>query len=295
MAINSMTGFARVDGSADALTWHWELKSVNGKGFDMRCRLPPGHEALEPSCREIAARHVRRGNLQINLQINREVGASALRVNEEALSQVLSLASDLRNRLEAPPVTVEGILAVRGVLETGELAEADEVKEARHTAMLASFTEACESLAKMRNAEGKQLSDVIAGQLDTIESLSTEARDCPARTPEAIKARLAEQIARLMETGESLDPDRLHQEAMLIAAKSDIQEELDRLFAHVEAGRELLQSDQPVGRKFDFVAQEFNREANTLCSKSADQSLTRIGLDLKTVIDQLREQVQNIE
>ena len=295
MAITSMTGFARADGTAENIAWHWELKSVNGKGFDVRCRMPGGHEPLEPSVRKIAAQHMRRGNLQVNLQISREAGANALRINEEALAQVLELALDLRKRLDAPPLTVEGMLSLRGVLETGEPEDSDEARDARHAAMLESFATACESLANMRRSEGDKLSDVIAGHLDTIESLTTAARDCPARSTEAIKARLNDQVSRLLDTGASLDADRLHQEAVLIAAKSDVQEELDRLFAHVQASRELMQADEPVGRKFDFVAQEFNREANTLCSKSVDQELTRIGLELKTVIDQLREQVQNIE
>ncbi len=295
MAITSMTGFARADGTSDSVSWHWEIKSVNGKGFDMRCRLPPGHEALEPSVREIVGRHVRRGNLQVNLQVSRESGQGVLRVNEEALSQVIALAQDLRKRLGASPLTVEGIMAQRGVLEVVELVETDEVKEARYAVILESLDDACKNLAVMRKAEGKKLAGIITGQLDTIETLTTDARDCPARSAEAIKVRLGEQVARLMEASETLDPERLHQEAVLIAAKTDVQEELDRLFAHVEAGRELLKAGQPIGRKFDFVAQEFNREANTLCSKSTDQSLTKIGLELKTVIDQLREQVQNIE
>ena len=290
-----MTGFARIDGAIDALTWHWEIKSVNGKGFDARCRLPSGYDAMEPAVREIAGKHVRRGNLQINLQVGRETSTSMLQVNEAALEQIMPIAEDLRGRLSAPPVTVEGILAIRGVLELAEVEESDEAKAARQTAMLEDFSKACESLAEMRKSEGENMAGVITSQLDTIEKLTVAARECPARSTEAIKARLSDQIARIIEASDTFDPDRLHQEAVLIAAKSDIQEELDRLFSHVEASRELLSSDQPVGRKFDFVAQEFNREANTLCSKATDQSLTKIGLELKTVIDQLREQVQNIE
>ena len=182
MAITSMTGFARADGASDTVGWHWEIKSVNGKGFDTRCRMPGGYEVLEPAVRKIAAQHVRRGNLQINLQINRETGANMLRVNEEALAQVLQLAENLRKRLEAPPLTVEGVLSVRGVLETGEPEDSDEAKEARQTAMLESFAIACESLAQMRQSEGEKLAEVIGGQLDVIEELTEAARDCPART-----------------------------------------------------------------------------------------------------------------
>ena len=295
MAISSMTGFARVDGALDGFSWHWEIKSVNGKGLDVRVRMPPGYETLEPRLRETAAKHVRRGNLQVNLQIAKENAASGIQVNDEALARILHIAEDLRNQLDAPPVTVEGILSLRGVLETGETPEDDGVIKARLNAMLESFAEACSGLADMRRTEGLSMAKVLSGQLETIERLAGDARDCPARTPDAIRARLAEQVGRLLEASDTFDPDRLHQEAMLIAAKSDIQEELDRLFAHVEAGRVLLDAKEPIGRKFDFLAQEFNREANTLCSKSTDQSLTKIGLELKTVIDQLREQVQNIE
>jgi uncharacterized protein (TIGR00255 family) len=290
-----MTGFARVDGALDGFSWHWEIKSVNGKGLDLRMRMPIGYEALEPHVRETAAKHVRRGNLQINLQIAKENAASAVQINDEALSRILDIAENLRDRLDAPPLTVEGILSLRGVLETGDAEVTEQVMKARHDAMLAGFAQACRDLAEMRLKEGQSMATVLSGQLAAIETLSSAARDCPARTPDAIRQRLADQIARILEASDNFDPDRLHQEAMLIAAKSDIQEELDRLFAHVDAGRALLEASEPIGRKFDFLAQEFNREANTLCSKSTDQTLTKIGLELKTVIDQLREQIQNIE
>lgn len=295
MAISSMTGFARADGELDGQTWHWELKSVNGKGLDVRCRMPPGHEMLEQALRTAAATYFRRGNLQVSLQVSRDLVQTAFRINDEALQSVIAVAEDLRGKLNAPPVSVEGLLSLRGVIEIAETEETEEARQARHGKMLESFSDACAALAVMRRAEGAKMAEVISGQLDTVERLTAEARDCPARAVEAIKARLADQIAKLLEASDSFDPDRLHQEAVLIAAKTDIQEELDRLFAHVDAARDLLSATEPVGRKFDFVAQEFNREANTLCSKSTDKSLTRIGLELKTVIDQLREQVQNIE
>ncbi len=290
-----MTGFARSDGARDGTAWHWEIKSVNGKGLDLRTRLPYGLEALEPGLREVAAKHLRRGNLQVALQISKQAGAAALRVNEDALEQVVAIAVPLARRLGAPAPTAEGLLGLRGILEQAE-AEPDEAEiEARNAAIMQSFNEACTALATARATEGEKLHAFVSAQVDEIERLADAARDCPVRTPEAIAARLAEQIARLNEAADTLDPDRLHQEAMVMAAKADVQEELDRLYAHIAAARELLADPEPVGRKFDFLAQEFNREANTLCSKSAAPELNVIGLELKVVIDQLREQVQNIE
>jgi uncharacterized protein (TIGR00255 family) len=295
MAISSMTGFSRADGAHGDFAWHWEIKSVNGKALDVRSRLPSGLEAVEGALRETAARHLRRGNLQAALQLSRETTAPSVQINEQVLDTVLDAAGRLRQRLDAPPVTVEGILALRGVMELAEPQLDEDELTARNDAILRSFDRACADLAAARKDEGKKLAEVIAAQIDEIERLATAARDNPTRTPDAIRKRLSEQVARLADTATPLDPDRLHQEAMLMAAKADVQEELDRLFAHVNAARHLLKSDEPVGRKFDFLAQEFNREANTLCSKATDPSLTATGLELKVVIDQLREQVQNVE
>ena len=295
MAINSMTGFARADGAHDHYTWHWEIKSVNGKTLEVRSRLPHGFEGVEEGMRQVASRHVRRGNLQVNLQFAREATAPALQLNQQVADRIVEIAEELRGRLNAPPVTVEAVLGVRGVLEVVEPEMDEDAIAARNKAVLASFDEACAALAKARASEGEKLARLISEQVDQVERLTADARDSPARTPEALRQRLAGQIERIMESANTLDPDRLHQEAMVMAAKSDIQEELDRLFAHVQAARDLLDEDEPVGRKFDFLAQEFNREANTLCSKSTDASLTTIGLELKAVIDQVREQVQNIE
>ena len=295
MSLTSMTGFARADGSSGDYSWHWEVKSVNGKGLDVRLRLPNGLEALEAEIRKIAARYFRRGNLQMGLQLTREGGASQLAINEKALEQVMKAASDLRRKLDAPPLTVEGLLSLRGVLELVEAEDSEDQIAARNTAILASAEEAFESLAAARAEEGAAMADVIAGHIDQIEKLTKEAITSPDRTPEAIRARLSELVERLMEEDRKFDADRLHAEAILMATKADILEELDRLVAHIAAARKLLKSDEAVGRKFDFLAQEFNREANTLCSKAATSDLSRIGLEMKTVIDQLREQVQNIE
>jgi uncharacterized protein (TIGR00255 family) len=295
MSLSSMTGFARADGEHQGLEWHWELRAVNGKGLDVRLRLAPGFDGLEPALRQMAQKTLKRGNIQASLQTTRREATTRIRINEAVLEEILHLVAGLRRRLDAPPVTVEGLLQVRGVLEIGE-AEADQAVESeRQAALLASFEAALAGLVEARREEGGRLAAVIAGQLDRIAALTEEARANPARSAEAIRARLAEQVERLIGQSPPLDPDRLNQEAMLLAVKADIAEEIDRLDAHVEQARELLASGEAVGRRLDFLAQEFNREANTLCSKAGDAALTRTGLELKTVIDQMREQVQNIE
>jgi len=295
MSLSSMTGFARADGECQGLEWHWELRSVNGKGLDLRLRLPPGMDGLESALRDRTQKAFKRGNIQASLQIARREAASQVRINEAVLEEVLALATALRRRLDAPPVTVEGLLQMRGVLDVGEV-ESDEATEAeRQAAVVASYDTALQSLKAARSEEGTRLAAVISGHLDTIAHLTEEARVNPSRSAEAIRERLAEQVARLAGQSPPLDADRLNQEAMLLAVKADIREEIDRLDAHVAQARELVTSGEAVGRRLDFLAQEFNREANTLCSKSSDAALTRTGLGLKTVIDQMREQVQNIE
>jgi uncharacterized protein (TIGR00255 family) len=295
MALSSMTGFARSAGALHGLHWQWEVKSVNGKALDVRCRLPQGFEALEPALRAAAARHLRRGNIQVNLTVSGLAAGETVIVNREALDRVVAAAQALHERIGGEPPRADALLALRGVLEISQ-PETDEAEiERRNQAMAASFEEAVMALDVARRAEGARLQAILEAQIGRIETLSRAARDCPARSAEAVKARLTEQVSRLMETGTAFDRDRLHQEAVLIAMRVDIQEELDRLFSHVAAARALLAAPDALGRKFDFLAQEFNREANTLCSKAIDTALTQIGLDLKSVIDQLREQVQNLE
>jgi uncharacterized protein (TIGR00255 family) len=295
MPLSSMTGYARASSALDALHWQWEIKSVNGKSLDIRCRLPPGYETLDLPVREIAQKHLKRGNVQIGLMIDHAGAEQQLAVNETILEQILQLAERLRVRLGGSPPQIEALLALRGVIDVSAPIE-DETKTAlRDRAILESAEEAFQALAIMRKSEGGKLANVLGLHLDRIEKLVIAARDNPARSVEAIRARLGEQVARLMESNATFDRDRLHQEAVLLATRADIAEEIDRLFAHIGAARKLIQSDQPAGRQLDFLSQEFNREANTLCSKAADRSLTAIGLELKTVIDQMREQVQNIE
>jgi uncharacterized protein (TIGR00255 family) len=295
MAVASMTGFARAGGAFDGRHWQWEVKSVNGKGLDTRCRLMPGFEQLEAPARESAIRRFKRGNLQITMTCDNGPASEVLSVNEEALEQLLAITDKLRARLGGEAPRIETLLGLRGVVEVVSEPVPADVAARRDKAMLDSLEAALGALAVMREAEGARLGQIIGAQVDRIEGLTIAARDNPARQPEAIKTRLREQIARLLETHSGFDEARLHQEAVLIATRADIQEEVDRLLAHVEAARVLLASREPAGRKLEFLSQELNREANTLCSKAMDRSLTAIGLDLKTVIDQLREQVQNIE
>jgi uncharacterized protein (TIGR00255 family) len=295
MAIASMTGFARVDGLEAGWRWHWEARAVNGKALEVRLRLPSGLETLEAELRERVGRHVRRGTVQVMLQLKDELRSGAVRVNQTVLAELLRIGRELAATLGSPPPTVEGVLALPGVIELGE-AERDETElSARNAALLASAEAMFGYLRDMQRAEGAKLEGVLKGQLEQIAGLVSEARDGQARVAQLIRSRLSEQLGRLMESGPGLDPDRLHQEAAILATRADIQEEIDRLGAHVEAARELLESAEPVGRRLDFLAQEFNREANTLCSKAADTALIRTGLALKAVIDQFREQVQNVQ
>jgi uncharacterized protein (TIGR00255 family) len=295
MTLKSMTGFGRADGTHGTTSWHWEARSVNGRNLDLRMRLPSGFEALEIRARNFAQEKLARGNCTINLWVKRESGLMEIRLNEAALRQAQTVAEKAEEATGLEPPRLDTLLGMRGVVETVEAEESDEAQAALSHALIASLADALDALVSVRAAEGERLQTVIEKQLAAIGSLIDRAVIASARQPQALAARLAEQIARLMETGASLDPERLHQEALLLAAKADIQEELDRLRAHVAAANELMESDQPVGRKFEFLAQEFNREANTLCSKASDIEISRTGIELKTVIDQLREQIQNIE
>lgn len=289
----SMTGFARTDGHFGPVRWHWEVRSVNGRGLDVRMRLASGYEAIEQRARDAVQRHFSRGNISLTLNAQRSTGDTEIRLNEAALGQVVKAATRVRELTGAPAPTVEGLLQVRGVLEIVE--PSDEDASALHTAILASLQAALDGVVASRRQEGQRLAQVVADQLGLIARLTEEAAASPARRPEAIRKRLEEQIARLVDARTTLDPDRLHQEAVMLAQRADIEEELKRLTSHIAAASDLLRSPAAAGRRLDFISQEFNREANTLCAKSNDTEITRIGLELKTVIDQMREQVQNLE
>lgn len=295
MPLTSMTGFSRADGERGTTRWHWELRSVNGKGLDMRFRLPNGLESIETRLREEMGRQLKRGNCQVSLTLVRQGAAAPLSVNQEALAAVLSAIRQLQGEMELVPPRPEGILALRGVLESAEAEESEEEREALEKALAASFAEAVTALARARMEEGRKLEAVLREQVDEIERLTRQAAASPSAGIEAMRARLRAQVAELLGASPALPEERLAQEAALMAAKADVREEIDRLTAHVAQARELFAGREPAGRRLDFLTQEFNREANTLCSKAADVSLTRIGLELKAVIDQMREQVQNVE
>ena len=293
MTMKSMTGFARAEGSLGSARWHWEVRSVNGRGLDLRFRLPPGLDLLETRCRETAQRRLARGSITANLNLQSDARGAEIRLNEAALAQVMKAAARVRELTGGEPASIDALLGIKGVLEIAEVEHG--ISDELTTAILATFDTALAGLVSARAAEGRRLATILADQLVSIETQVAIAARSPARTVEAISRRLVEAITRLTEASSMLDPARLHQEAVMLATRADIEEEVKRLTAHVAAARDLLGAEDAVGRKFDFLAQEFNREANTLCSKANDGEITRAGLALKTVIDQLREQVQNIE
>jgi uncharacterized protein (TIGR00255 family) len=295
MALSSMTGFARCNGTGGAYAWAWELRSVNGKNLDLRLRLPPGWDAVEAPVRARTAEALSRGTIHATLSVRREGVAPLVRVNEPVLAAVLSTLREVGQRVEAAPARLDGILAFKGVIEITDQEESEEDRRAAELAVIGGFGEALAVLAGTRRQEGAALAGVLGIRLDEIGRLAARAEAAPGRRPEAIRSRLAEQVAVLVGVSDRFDADRLHQEAILIASKADVREELDRLAAHVEQGRNLLAQGGAVGRRLDFLAQELQREANTMCAKSNDVELTNIGLELKSVVEQFREQVQNLE
>ena len=295
MTLKSMTGFGRSAGAVDDTSWHWEVRSVNGRALELRFRVPPGLEALEVKGRALVQEKLARGNLTLSLALRRETGALAIRLNEAALAQAVAATEQARALARMNPASLDTLLSMRGVVEVVEGEESEEAHERLEQALLQGLGTALDQLIAARSAEGARLESVLADQLRQIAALVERAAKAPGRQPEVIATRLAEQVNRLIDTGAGLAPERLHQEALLLAAKADIQEELDRLTAHIAAAKDLLEQDQPVGRRLEFLAQEFNREANTICSKASDIEISRAGLELKSVIDQLREQIQNIE
>jgi len=295
MAIQSMTGFARHEGEVDGFRFVWELRSVNGKNLDVRLRLPQGFEALEQPVRKAVAAALTRGNLQVSLSVSAASTSVEAVVNEAALDAVIELVNRLDDRIDARKPALDGILNIKGVLEFRDPELSEEAREERNQAVLAGFKTALGDLTAMRLSEGSALARVLGDQVDRIGELTLAVEADPSRSPEAIRARLSEQVASLMDTGATLDRDRLHMEAALLATKADLREEIDRLKAHVDAARALIDGQAAAGRRLDFLAQEFNRETNTICSKSNAAPVTAIGLDLKVLIDQFREQVQNLE
>ena len=295
MALSSMTGFARGHGVAGSYAWSWEIKSVNAKGLDLRLRLPPGWDAVEVPARKNATEKLSRGTVYGNLTVERKGVAPTVKVNEPVLAAVLATLKALSGKVEASPPTLDGILALKGVIEVTEEDEREEDRRAAEAAIISGFDRLLADLVAMRREEGATLGRLLSARLDEIAALAARAEAAPGRKPEAIKARLAEQVATLLSASQRFDSDRLHQEAILIASKADIREELDRLASHVEQVRKMIADGGPIGRRLDFLAQELNRESNTLTAKANDVELTNIGLELKSVVEQFREQVQNLE
>lgn len=295
-AIQSMTGFARAEGEAAGLSFAWEVRSVNARGLEIRCRLPSGFEGLEPAVRRQVAQTFKRGSLVATLSVGKAAGTTDVRINEPVLERILGIVEAVQRKLPAsPPPRIEGLLALRGVIDTGDEFLEAEAREAFDAALLASLAAALNRLVQERRSEGERLAQMLRGHLDRLAALEAQAAELASGQPAAIQARLREQLAALLDPDTAVAPDRLAQEVALLAARADTREELDRLRSHCEAGRALLEQGGLVGRQLDFICQELNREANTLCAKSQDIALTRIGLDLKAAIEQVREQVQNLE
>lgn len=285
-----MTGFARATGPDPSRAWTWELRSVNGRGLEVRSRFPGGLDHLEPAVRAAVAKRLARGNVSVTLTLSQAEAGARLRLNRAALDDVLAIVRELHGRIDVAAPRIDGLLALRGVLEAAE-----ETKLPDEPSLLAGLDKGLAELARVRDEEGGRLETLMAGHLDQIEQLTRNAAACAGAQPAAIKARLQSKLDELLGGSPALPPERLAQEAALLATRADVREEIDRLNAHVAAARALFREGGAIGRKLDFLSQEFNREANTLCSKSDDMELTRIGLDLKAVIERMREQAANIE
>ena len=295
MALQSMTGFARREGTSGRHRWAWELRSVNGKGLDLRLRLPPGLERLETDIRRLASEHFSRGNIQAGLSLSVGENRFEATINQDALAAVLAMRDQLAGIVDPAPLKLDTLLAIRGIVEFREEEDSEDVIAARDGDIMAGLEGALFDLRTMRQQEGRALGHILLDQVETIETLTLTVESDPSRSAPEIASKLAAQIALLMGEGPGLDRDRLHAEAALLATKADLREEIDRLKAHVAAARDLIAKGGPIGRKLDFLAQEFNRESNTICSKSTAVAVTAAGIELKVVIDQFREQVQNLE
>ncbi|WP_181706886.1 YicC/YloC family endoribonuclease [Chthonobacter rhizosphaerae] len=294
MALTSMTGFARRDGRFEAWRFAWEMRSVNGRGLDLRFRTPQGFDAVEAKARALAGDRLARGTVSVGLTVAREGSGRVFQVDTDLLEALIATAGRYADRPGVTPASIDGLLAIRGVVDIVDALPDEAAQKGLEEALLAAFDATLDDFVAARRQEGAALLRILSAQVDEIARLAAEAEALPARTPEAIKARLLDQLSVLL-AREDIDPARLHQEAALLATRADVREELDRLSAHVAQARDLLAAEGAVGRRLDFLAQEFNRETNTLCSKSNDTELTRIGLALKATVDQFKEQVQNIE
>jgi len=296
MNLQSMTGFARAVADHEGVSVSWEVKSVNGKNVELRLRLPAGVERLEPVLRQAVQKRFSRGNFQASLTVGRAAGSQIQPVvNEAFLRDVAGLAKRLEEQFGVGPATADGLLSLRGVFEVPEASESEEFRAILDAVVLKAFAAALDELEVARQSEGAALRQLLLDQIEEIQALVLRAEADPSREPAAIRQKLTEQVRLLLDASTNLDESRLHMEAAFLATKADIREELDRLKTHVDSGRALLRNGGAIGRKLDFLAQEFNRESNTLCSKSNAAAITAIGLELKSVVDRFREQVQNLE
>lgn len=295
MALQSMTGFARAVAGQDGTVIAWEVKSVNGKGLEARLRLPPGFDRLEQPARQAVQKRFSRGNIQATLSVTRVGLQQQPVVNEAFLKDLAGLAKRLEQQFGVSPATAGELLSLRGVLDQPETVESEEALVVLDAAIMTGFEAALTELQQARTQEGKALTVLLLDHLERIMQLALAAEADPSREPAVIRQRVAEQVRLLMDAAAGLDENRLHMEAALLATRADIREEIDRLKTHVAAARGLISQGGAIGRKLDFLSQELNRESNTLCSKSNAASVTALGLDLKAVVDQFREQVQNLE
>src|SRR5260370_3837816 len=295
MALSSMTGFARGHGVSGAYTWAWEVTSVNARGFDLRLRRPPGWDAVEGRARNGAAQVRARGTVHGPLTVERQGVAPSVRINEPVLAAVLATVKGLAGRVDAAAPRLDGILSLKGVIEVIDEDEREEDRRVAEAAVIAGFHATVAELAAMRRHEGQSLGQVLTQRVREIAVLAERTEAAPGRRPEAIKARIVEQVAMLLDASARFAPDRLHQETILIPSKADIREELDRLASHRAQIDRLIAGGGPIGRRRDFLPQALKREAHTLCSKANNLELTNIGLELKSVVEQFREQVQNLE
>ena len=296
MALTSMTGFAESRGSHGGLRWRWEVRSVNGRGLDVRFRIPPGFEGLEVGARTMTAERFKRGSIQAVLTVAAEEGGKGFRVDAAALADAVKIAKRIATETGLAPARVDGLLALKGVVVQEEGAALDDdARLARDAALLDSLKDSLDLLVTARAREGAKLETVLLSEVAEVEQLMAQARDLAANQPLVLRDRMLAQLSELMTPGMNLPEERIAQEVALLATRADLREDLDRLAAHCKEARALMAAPGPAGRKLDFLSQEFNRETNTLCSKSSDIALTRVGLALKAVIDQFREQIQNVE
>lgn len=295
MTLSSMTGFARGSGEQDGFRWNWELKSVNNKGLEIRCKLPGFLDGYDLDLKKLIGSNLTRGSVFLNLNIEQDAGAEQFVINNERLDQLVETAERLVNESELSPARIDGLLAIKGVIDIAGNDLSDERVTALKKSLSESLTSVVEQLKIARREEGERMLLVLRGQLAEMKELLSQARNAVGNRDTAMRTRFETQLAKIQNLDKPVPDDRIAQEVAIMAVKSDIQEEFDRLAAHFDEAGKLLSSDKPVGRRLDFLCQEFNREANTLCSKSNDTALTRAGVDLKVIIDQFREQVQNIE